>query len=276
MGKFQIIILILIVFVLVAFIATYARKPTNIRDWEVGMGKFPEIQISGDGKNITIKNLRNYNYSKEGIISQDYLEKTYNLDNLEKVWFLIEPFSFWDGIAHTYFIFDFTDQEPIAFSVEARRVKGSKYNAFAGIFNQYELIYTWGTEHDFTGRRIYKDNGNVYMYPLKVNKDFAQKLFLESAKSTEELRNNPRFYNTITSNCTNNLAKIANEVKPGSIPFHYALYFPGYSPKLLYNLGYFDSNLSFDELKEKSYISNIVNKIYNDPNFTQELRENLN
>lgn len=268
-------ILVLSAIGIIGLLAAYSQVPSNNKDWEVGFEIFPETKISKDQTNVEIKNIRDWNYSQTDIISKDYIDRTYNIDNLERVWFLVEPFSKWDGIAHTYFVFDFTDQEAISFSIEARREKGEEYFAALGAVNQYELIYMWGTERDFTGRRIYKDDADVYMYPLNIQKVSGQKLFLELARSTEELRNNPKFYNTLTSNCTNNLAKSANNVKAGTIPFNIAQILPGYSDEFLYGLDYIPTNESLDKVREKYYITDIVNEVYTDPNFSSLLRERI-
>lgn len=272
----KLFLILTVLVILFGGIYTYTQSPSNNRNWEVGFEVLPEVEISESQSEIHIKNIRNWNYSKTDIVSQEYIAQTYKLENLEKVWFLVEPFSKWDGIAHTYFVFDFTDQEPISFSIEARREKGETYSAAIGTLNKYELIYMWGTERDFTGRRAYKDNADIYMYPLDIKKETGQKLFLELAKSTEDLRNNPQFYNTLTSNCTNNLAKIANKVNPDSIPFHYAQLVPGYSDEFLYELEFISNNKPLSELKEKYYITEIVKENYLEENFSQKLREELN
>lgn len=252
------------------------QSASNNRNWEVGFEIFPEVEISKDKDEVNIKYIRDWNYSETDIISKDYIDRSYKLENLERVWFLVEPFSKWDGIAHTYFVFDFTDQEPISFSIEARREKEETYSALMGAFNKYDLIYMWGTERDFTGRRAYKDNADIYMYPLDIKKETGQKFFLELAKETEKLRQNPKFYNTLTSNCTNNLAKMANKVNEGSIPFHYAQLLPGYSDEFLYKLEFISNDKPLEELKKKYYITDLVKKYYLDENFSEKLRENLN
>lgn len=80
------------------------------------------------------------------------------MQRLERVWFVEEPFTIapfysFEGVAHTYFVFDFQDQQPVAVSVESRRERGEGYDSIHGLFNEYELMYIWGTERDFTGRR---------------------------------------------------------------------------------------------------------------------------
>lgn len=252
-------------------------KPSNTRNWEFGFEILPQITIHNQF--VTITNLRDFEFS-ENQITPHYLNKTVDINQLERVWFVFEPFKIrpftsFDGVAHTYFVFDFTGQEPIVVSVEARREKNEKYDAFVGMLNQYELIYVWGTERDETVRRVIVENNPLYMYPLTISPDATKKLFLETAQKTQNLETNPRFYNTFTSNCTNELAKVANQVKPNSIPFNLALFLPGYSIEELYKLGYIPNNQPLEQIKQKYYVSDLIRELQNQPNFSQLLRQKL-
>jgi hypothetical protein len=51
---------------------------------------------------------------------------------------------------------------------------------------------------------------------------------------------------------------------------------PGYSDQELYKLGYIPTNLPFDQIKQKYYISDLVQRYANDDNFSEELRGQLN
>lgn len=233
----------------------------------------PTAAIYGD--TVAIKNVRNWKYRSDGPYEKTYLDRAFNLQDIERVWFLIEPFSGWEGVAHVYFMFDFRDQEPISFSVEARREKTETYNSFLGLFRKYDLIYLWGQETDFTINRVITYKDNVYMIPLQAPKEFQQQLFVELLNETNELARTPRFYNTIDANCTNLLADFVNKARPGTIPFHIARYLPGYSTQLLYDLGYIDNSIPIEELKKKYYLNDHVEELYQDASFSQKLRERL-
>jgi hypothetical protein len=197
----------------------FLLRPSNQRDWEFGMGTLPRITIRGG--TVLVQDVRNLRYSARGLGSADYLDRVFELDRIERVWLVKEPFTIapltgFAGVAHTYFVFDFRDQPPLAISVEARREKGEAYDAARGLFNQYELIYIWGMEQAETGRRAVLEQNRLYMYPLTIPIEGARELFLQLARATQELETRPRFYNTLTSNCTNELAKAANKVKPGA------------------------------------------------------------
>lgn len=259
----------LIIFVLVV----HSRQPSNTRNWEEEFAVQPSIFINDNL--VTINSIRDWRYSEDEIISKNYISRTYDISKLKRMWFVLEPFGGWKGVAHTYFIFDFEDQEPVVFSIEARREKGEIYGALKGLLNNFETIYIWGTEEDLTARRVVYQKNNLYMFPVNGSNHFEKSLFLELAHQTQKLSEKPRFYNTLTSNCTNNLANHANAAAPGTIPYHYSRMFTGFSGEFLYNLGYIPTNKPYEEIEKDYYINNIVNEIYGQSSFSQLLREKL-
>lgn len=254
------------------------KKPTNKNVWETGFEKETQIRIKNN--EVTFNNFRDFRFTKGKIISFAYTERKVQLSDIEKVWFIqepftVKPFTFFNGVAHTYFVFDVRNAEPVAVSVEARREKNEQYGAFIGMFNTFELSYIWGSEKDLTGQRIFNDNNTLYMFPLNLSSVATQKLFLSMIARTNDLARYPRFYNTLTSNCTNELAKSANDAKPGTIPFDTALFFPGYSDRLLYRLKLIPSDQSLDQIRKKYYISTLALEAYKHKNFSEKLREGL-
>ncbi len=245
-------------------------RPSNNRNWETGYEKIPKITLTGD--QVSIQDLRDYHTFDGQTFFLGYVNRSVDISKLNQVWFIVEPFGDIPGSAHTYFVFDFAGQDPLAISIEARREKGEKFNILSGTFNSYELIYVWSSEQDATIRRVFSQHNKLYMYPLKITQNGAQRLFLQLVQSTQELEQHPRFYNTFTSNCTNELAKSANKVKPNAIPLDIAYLMPGYSPQLLYRLGYLPQDRPLTELTKKSYLNEIVKKIFNQPDFSHQLR----
>jgi hypothetical protein len=272
-------------FILAAFIAFVSSlyffvllKPSNDRDWEVGFERLPKVEINGN--TIKISEIKDSVFLENNQSEIRYLERSFDLNKLERTWFVVEPFvvkpfTNFEGVAHTYFVFDFTDQDPIVVSVEARREKGEKYDSWWGALNQYELIYTWGTEQNQTVRRVILENNKLFMYPLNISRENGQKLFLQMAKTTDDLETTPRFYNTFLSNCTNELAKNANAAVPNTIPENRALYFPGYSDEELYKLNLLPQNLPLEELSQKVNITEDTKTLAKDKNFSKKLRETL-
>jgi hypothetical protein len=256
----------------------FVLQPSNDRDWEYGMEVLPHITI--DGNLVTVQHERDFRWSADGPVSSDYVDRSFDLDRLERVWFVEEPFPvapFYDfkGMAHTYFVFDFHDQPPVAISVESRRQRGQKYDVVRGTFNEYELMYVWGTEQDLTGRRAVLENRQLYMYPVAGSMDSARTLFLDLAEETGQLEMRPRFYNSLTSNCTNELAKAANQAQPGVIPPNIALVLPGYADRELYDLGFIPTDAPFETIRARYAITATVEETIDQPDFSQMLRSQL-
>jgi hypothetical protein len=263
----------LLVFLLATAAYAALQRPRLDRIWEDEFAIIPEVLI--EGTSVEIRNVRDWRYSDEGVLSQEYITRSYNLDQFERMWFVLEPFGLWEAAAHTYFVFDFTDAEPIAFSIEARRERGEKYDGLSGMLGKYELAYLWGTEADFTAKRVLMEKNQVYMFPVEAPAAFGKALFLELAQATEELRQKPKLYNTLTSNCTNNLADHANSVTPSAIPFHYSRILTGLSAEYVHRLGYLDSSSSFPELKERHRINSLVERLHAESDFSSLLRSEL-
>jgi len=258
---------------------TYVLKqPSNDRDWEYGMGTLAGITAVGD--TVQVQHVRDFEWTEDGPRASAFISRSFDIGRIERVWFVEEPFTIgplagFDGVAHTYFIFDFADQAPVGVSVEARREKGEVFDAFRGLINDFELIYVWGTERDLTGSRAVHEKNQLYMYPLDVSPESAQSLFVYLADVTRDLETRPRFYNTFVSNCTNELAKAANMVKPDAIPPNIALVFPGYSDEVLYDLGFIPHDLPLDTLRQRSNITDFVAANYDNPDLSATLRAHL-
>jgi hypothetical protein len=253
-------------------------QPSNQRNWEYGMDTLPRISIAGDV--VGVQQERDFRWSAAGPLSSGYVDRTFDVNHLERVWFVEEPFTIqpvngFSGVAHTYFVFDFQDQPPVAISVESRRERGQGYDPLRGMFNEYELIYIWATEEDVSGRRAVLEKNQLYMYPLVGSMDSARKLFLNLAETSDQLETHPRFYNTLTSNCTNELAKAANEAEPGMIPPNIALIFPGYSDRVLYDRGFIPTDAPLEAIRRRYAITETVIATIDQPDFSHQLRLRL-
>jgi hypothetical protein len=178
-------------------------------------------------------------------------------------------------MAHTYFAFDIANQPPVTVSVEARRERGERFGVLLGTINEFELMYIWATEQDTTGKRVVQERNEVYMYPLLVSQDALTQLLLRLATTTASLEQQPRFYNSLTSNCTSELAYAANAVRPGSIPVSIAWWLPEYSVNQLYDLGFIPHDGPLDEIRQRYNATETVREILPTPDFSERLRASL-
>jgi hypothetical protein len=212
-------------------------EPRSDRTWSPELEKTSFATIDAD-KTIRLNNVRDWTYGPGQIRTKNWLaEVTVDPEKITRVWFMFEPFPALKAAGHTYLTFEFSDGSALSFSVEARKEAHEKFRASMGLFRQYELAYTWGTERDFLTRRLLYLRHPVYMYPLAIDAEAAQRYFRRLVEKTNELAGRPRFYNTLTANCTNLLAEMANESRPGAVPYDISWNFPGSSDLFLMRVG---------------------------------------
>lgn len=238
MGK---IFLVLLVFGMVcSFISIFVvlnREARNNRSWAEEFVRTPNAQVT-DGV-VTLMNVRDWTYAKDATLSRRWIDEfTVDPADITQAWFIVEPSPEWSTIGHTYLSFELKDGTVLSLSVEARRLQGQNYNPFLGLFRKYELTYSWGTERDFLARRILLLGHHMYMYPLILKEGTAAKIFLALADTTADLARHPRFYNTLTANCTDVLAKTVNRIFPHQLPYDLSWNFPGSSDAFLMRMGY--------------------------------------
>lgn len=204
------------------------RVPKVDLDWKDDLAATASASVNERGI-VTLRNVRDWTYNGAKVVSTEWRSVTLDPKQVKAVWFILEPFPKWHAVGHTLLSFEFEDGSAYAFSIEARLQKGQTYSSWKGLFNTYELAYTWGTERDFISRRLYYLGHDVRAYPLAVSSTTAQILFSKLITETNELAAKPRFYNTLTENCTNTLAYMVNELKPHTLPRALAWYFTGLS-----------------------------------------------
>ena len=246
-------------------------QPLNDRDWKDELKTLASATI--DGNDITIHNVRNNFYRAVDDFDIIFEDRNYDLDKLERVWYLVEPFEDWRGPAHTLLSFEFEDNEFVSISVEIRKEKGEDFSPWKGLFRNYEIIYVVADERDVIGLRANHRKDSVYLYPIKTTQERAQALFLDMLDRINTLQQTPEFYNTITSTCTTNIVSHVNKLVPGRVPFSYKVLLPGYSDELAHDIGLIDTDLTLQEAREK-FLINKKAAIYADtPEFSKRIRE---
>lgn len=268
------ILFIFISYISILFIASRFAVPSNDRDWESGFSPLPTVVINGD--TVTINNVRDYRYNESETLSWNTKSVTVNVNDIERVWYLISKPSKNNTGGHVFYTFDFRNSDPLVLSIEARREKGEPFNGVKGVFRGYEIMYMWGTEKDFLVMRPVLYKKWVNMYPLKIGNEEAKVLFLDLVETTHSLETTPVWYNSLVHNCANTFYQHVNDLAPGTVPFKITQWLVGDSDKTLFNLGYFNINsANIDEARDEYAVSEFTMEHYNDENFPQELREYL-
>lgn len=220
----------------IAFVATHI--PSNDRAWAPEFSKLNTIDTSADGT-MLIHNVRDWTYVGTTTVSNDWRDERVDPKKITGAWFFIDFFNpSISLIAHTFLSFDFSDGSTISFSIEARREATEEYSVLGGFIREYELQYVWGTERDFIAQRVVHDANPVRMYHLAITPEQAQAVFESLVQETNTLAANPRFYESITANCTNLLAKSVNAHYPGTLPYDISWQLTGLSDAYLMREGF--------------------------------------
>lgn len=249
----------------------FCISPSNERQWQADAEKLAYATFLGD--NITVHNIRNFDYRSEFDYRPAYYSKTYDLNKLEGV----DLFSiYWMGpaIAHTIISFNFGGNDHLAVSIEARKERNEGYSTIKGFFRQYELIYFVADERDVIRLRTnYRKNPpeQVYLYRLQGPKENARQLFLEYMKKINELNDKPEFYNTLLDNCTTAIW-LRTRVNNEHLPFSWKILLSGYLPEYLYETWRLDTKIPFADLQRKAYINDLAMAADQSPDFSTRIR----
>ncbi len=247
-------------------------KPSNDRDWRPEFRKLAHCDFHDDGS-VELQNVRNCRWLTDTDCVVAHYDREYDLADLKTVDFIVVPFNGMKQIAHTMLSFGFGRGDYVGVSIEIRQRRGGdNYSTTKGFVNEYELVYVVADEHDLIPVRVLQRNSQVYIYRSTAPPDKVRKLFVEMMERTNRLAERPEFYNTLTNNCTTNIAQHINHLAPGRIPYDYRILLPGYSANLAYDLGLIENRLPFEEVRQRALANERVVKNLNAPDFSARIR----
>jgi hypothetical protein len=253
---------------------TKAIAPSNVRDWEPDQAKLPFAEFRGG--QIVVHNVRNCRYFDENTYVVKHNDRTYNLADLQRVDFIIAPFTGMPRLAHTMISFEFTPPgappQHLVCSIEIRKEKGETYAAWKGSARQYELMYVMADERDVVELRTNYRGEDVYLYRTTATPDQARMLLVDVLGRANELYGRPEFYDTLSNNCTTNLVRHINRIKPNRLTYDYRVLLPGYSDKLAYDEGLIERRGTFEETKTAAYLNARALAAAGRPDFSQAIR----
>ncbi len=267
----RVVLYVIAALVLAWIIFVLATPPRTDRDWNLDQAVLPDISIDGDV--VSIKNIRNFDYRTTTDYTPAYYDRTINVRNIEKVWYMVEPFSGNSGAAHTLLSFGLNDGSYISVSVEIRKEKGESFSPVKGLLRQYELMYVIADERDVIRLRSNYRHDQVFLYPIKADKEKVQSLFLGMLERAKKLQEDPEYYNTLTSTCTTNIVRHINDLVPGRVPYDFRTLLPAHSDALAYELGLIDTDLTFEEARLKYNINERAETYGDSLEFSKKIRE---
>jgi Domain of unknown function (DUF4105) len=248
--------------------------PSNDRDWQPEVAVLPHATIKGDL--VTVHNIRNFDYRTETDFTPAYYDRTFDLRRLDRV-DLVAVYWMGPAIAHLFLSFGFGDQF-LPISIEVRKTRSKEYSTIPGFFRQFELFYVVADERDVIRVRTnYRKSPpeDVYMFRLMGSVENARRIFLDYIRDINELKERPRFYNTLTTNCTTVIFAHAAAVNPGHIPLSWKILLSGYAPEYVYERGRLVQNLPFEELKRRGHVNSAGQAADKSPDFSRLIRSGV-
>jgi uncharacterized protein DUF4105 len=246
---------------------------SNNRDWQPDVSVTPHATVNADL--VTIRGVRNFEYRSESDFTPRWEDRTYDLRKLDSVDIIAV---YWTGkaVAHIMVSFGFQDQDYLAISIETRKKKSESYSTLAGFFRRYELYYVVADERDVIGARTtYRQpQEDVYIYRTRTPQRNIRRSFLDYIQAMNDLCERPRFYNTLTTNCTTSILMHAR-INPDSPPMSWKVLLSGYVPDYLYELGRIDMTKPFADLEKLSHVNQRAHAADKSASFSQYLRQGL-
>ncbi|MEJ2022662.1 MAG: DUF4105 domain-containing protein [Maritimibacter sp.] len=211
--------------------------PRQDRDWEADVSRGVKAQVEGDI--VTLSDVRDFEWHSRTEASERWISQTHDLNTLDSLDMIT---SVWDSpdIAHLLVSFGFTTGEHVVFSIEIRRDKGEKFNELGGFFRQFELVLIGATESDIVKLRTNYRNEQVRLYPVHLTPEQLRTMFMSYVDMAQKLEGKPRYYNTVTANCTTSVWALAHSLKP-DMPVDRRLILSGHLPDYLTDLGVVDA-----------------------------------
>jgi len=254
-------------FMVVSFVWSSA-EPSNDRDWQPEVALLPYADLDGD--QLTVRNIRNFDYRSETDFTRAYYDRTFDLRHLDSL-DLVAAYWMGPAIAHLFLTFGFGDDH-LAISIEARKERTEAYSSLKGFFRQYELIYVVGDERDLIRVRTnYRRDPpeDVYLFAVRSDAEQIRRLLLDYVRDINRLRERPRFYNTLTTNCTTLILTHARV--NGDVAYSWKVLLSGYAPEQAYASGRLGA-LPFRELKRRSHINAAAHAAGGAPDFSRRIR----
>jgi hypothetical protein len=225
--------------------------PRNDQVWADDVSRLATGTISQNL--VTLHDVRNFDWHSQTDYTERWEARTYDLNRLETVDMIM---SYWRGpsIAHMLVSFGFDDGAHVVFSVEIRRKKNQAFSEIGGFFKQFELSIIAADENDIIRVRTNVRGEDDYLYRVKLPRAAMRSLFIAYVEHANSLDKVPRWYNTVTVNCTTLVYHMMKRIV-GHLPFDYRVVFTGYLPAYVYQVGGLDQRYALAELRERGRIT---------------------
>ena len=248
--------------------------PRGDRQWAPELAvQFTSVANLADPDRVTLTGVRNFDWRSLEDCDARWETRSYDLGALTSVDLLL---TYWAGpaIAHTMVSFGFADGGHLAFSGEIRRDNTETFSEIGRFFKDFELILIAADERDVVRRRTNVQREDVRLYRVAMPPDVMRELFLAYVATGDDLAARPRWYNTVTANCTTVIFEMVRRIVPG-LPLDWRLIVSGYLPEYLYGIGALAMRFDLPELQTMARISGPVEAADAEPGFSAAIREGI-
>jgi hypothetical protein len=245
--------------------------PSNDRIWADDVAQMTTGTV--DANRITLYNVRNFDWRSNADYTQRWETRNYDLDRLNSVDMIM---SYWtiQAIAHMLVSFGFDDGKHVVFSVEIRREKTESFSEIGGFFKEFELSIIAADERDVIRVRTNVRGEEAYLYRIRMPPSAMRSLFLGYMGQANALVRTPRFYNTLTVNCTTLVYHMMERIV-GYLPLNYRLILSGYLPEYVYRVGGLDQRYSLRELRTRGRITERARMADRSESFSIDIRQGI-
>jgi hypothetical protein len=246
-------------------------SPSNDRDWADDVAQMVHGTVNGD--RVTLQNVRNFAWRSESDYTPRWETRSYDLARLIALDMIV---SYWSRrtIAHMLISFGFDDGTHVVFSVEIRREKSESFSEIGGFFKEFELCIIAADERDIVRLRTNVRREDTFLFRLKMPAAAMRSLLLAYVEEANTLARIPRFYHTITGNCTTLVWRMLKRiVQP--LPFSYRVLLSGYLPEYVYEVGALDRRYPIEALRTLGYISERARASDQSAEFSRGIRDGV-
>jgi hypothetical protein len=245
--------------------------PSNDRPWADDVAQMSNGTVLAS--RVVLHNVRNFDWRSQTDYTQRWETRSYDLQRLDSLDMIT---SYWTirAIAHVLISFGFDDGEHVVFSVEIRREKNQRFSMIGGFFKEFALSILAADERDVIRLRTNVRGEDDYLYRLQLPAPAMRSLFLAYIAQANSLIRSPRFYNTLTVNCTTLIYQMLQQII-GKLPLDLRLLFSGYLAAYVYRIGGLDRRFTLEQLRSIGRITDRAQCADRSPTFSADIRQGV-
>ena len=245
--------------------------PSNNRNWQPDVAHVARARINGDV--LTVENVRNFNWRSDTDFDERWETRQYTLSKLQGADLFL---SYWAGesVAHAIISFNFEGSPPLAFSIEIRKEMGESFSSTAGFFKTFELAVLAADERDIVKVRSTVRGEDVRLFRLDMQPQTTLALLHEYVELANDVGTAPRWYHTLTANCTTVIFGMARRLDPRT-RLDWRILLPGQLPSYLREREFLSRDVPLLKLVAAGRIGPRAAGPPPDPDFSARIRQGV-